>query len=88
VRALLPALAGARESGRTVRCLSNLRQLGIACMTYTNDYQGFWPAARRDPKAGPNFQWYAPAGQGMWYVMIDEYLNYEQKNGTSLPRQY
>ncbi|MGD9789665.1 MAG: prepilin-type N-terminal cleavage/methylation domain-containing protein [Phycisphaerales bacterium] len=34
---LLPALGAARESARRVACLSNTRQLAIACGTYSND---------------------------------------------------
>src|SRR6266571_3611568 len=33
---LLPALAGAKERGRRVKCLSNLRQLGIAAQIYAD----------------------------------------------------
>ncbi len=43
---LLPALAAARESGRTMLCLSNLRQLGIANDAYTVDNDDYFlPAA-------------------------------------------
>lgn len=34
---LLPALGAARESGKRAACLSNIRQIGIAALTYTND---------------------------------------------------
>jgi prepilin-type N-terminal cleavage/methylation domain-containing protein/prepilin-type processing-associated H-X9-DG protein len=34
---MLPALAGAREAGRSAVCLSNVRQLQIACDTYAAD---------------------------------------------------
>jgi prepilin-type N-terminal cleavage/methylation domain-containing protein len=36
---LLPVLAGARESGRTALCLTNLRQLGTGWAMYAGDYQ-------------------------------------------------
>jgi prepilin-type processing-associated H-X9-DG protein len=38
---LLPALNGAREKARTVQCLSNLHQMGLAAMMYTNDTRGY-----------------------------------------------
>ncbi len=38
---LLPALSAARESGRMVACISNLRQYGIAYMTYLGDFDGW-----------------------------------------------
>lgn len=34
---LLPSLQGARESGRAVSCLSNLRQIGIGMANYSTD---------------------------------------------------
>ncbi|MEX2217428.1 MAG: prepilin-type N-terminal cleavage/methylation domain-containing protein [Phycisphaerales bacterium] len=37
---LLPAIAGARESARTVGCLSNQRQLILAWTAYANDHRG------------------------------------------------
>lgn len=38
---LLPALASARTAARSAKCLSNLRQLGIAWSTYMNDFDNF-----------------------------------------------
>jgi len=35
---LLPALAKARESAQTIKCASNLRQVGILTMTYAADW--------------------------------------------------
>src|SRR2546423_9646153 len=40
---LLPALNKARESARRVACLSNLRQLALATISYTLDNKGFMP---------------------------------------------
>ncbi len=38
---LLPALNSARESARTIKCLSNLRQVGQAALSYSNDNHGY-----------------------------------------------
>ena len=38
---LLPSLAKAREQAKTVQCLSNLRQLGLALNMYANEWQVF-----------------------------------------------
>jgi prepilin-type N-terminal cleavage/methylation domain-containing protein/prepilin-type processing-associated H-X9-DG protein len=38
---LLPTLLGAREASRYAVCLSNLRQLGTALQSYSNDHQGY-----------------------------------------------
>ena len=37
---LLPALAGAKENGRRIRCVSNLRQLGLAAQMYWHENEG------------------------------------------------
>ena len=43
VSILLPALGKAREQGNAIKCLSNLRQLGIAFVGYTNESRGYYP---------------------------------------------
>ena len=35
---LLPALSQARDSAKTIKCLGNLKQIGLASFTYANDY--------------------------------------------------
>lgn len=42
---LLPALSGARASARSSRCLSNLRQLGLYAIIYSDDHDGWFPPA-------------------------------------------
>lgn len=42
---LMPALSGARESARSVQCLSNLKQIGVSEQVYENQY-GHYTAAR------------------------------------------
>jgi len=42
---LLPALTQARESGRQAACLSNLRQLYLANLTYSTECGCYAPAA-------------------------------------------
>lgn len=42
VSLLLPALGSARENGRMIRCASNLRQLGIGFLAYSNNNRGFY----------------------------------------------
>jgi len=36
---LLPALQKARESANTAACLSNMHQIGLACLNYSTDYK-------------------------------------------------
>lgn len=40
---LLPALVGAREKARIIQCKSNIRQLGIAMLSYVSDYNDTFP---------------------------------------------
>jgi len=46
---LLPALASAKERGRRVVCLSNLRQIGIAIHSYAADNEGKIPYGPKAP---------------------------------------
>ncbi|MFZ1074092.1 MAG: type II secretion system protein [Verrucomicrobiia bacterium] len=50
---LLPVLARAKESGRRIDCLNNLRQLGIATKIYVDDNQGAYPP-RNETNSWPN----------------------------------
>jgi prepilin-type N-terminal cleavage/methylation domain-containing protein/prepilin-type processing-associated H-X9-DG protein len=40
---LLPALARAKESGKRIASVNNLRQLGLSMQMYTDDNEGFQP---------------------------------------------
>src|SRR4051794_13723766 len=48
VSILLPSLSRAREQAKQVKCLSNIRQLGMAFVMYTNSNKGWFP------KSAPN----------------------------------
>lgn len=45
---LFPVFAKAREKGRQISCLSNLKQIGMALNMYAQDWDGFLPS---------HFQW-------------------------------
>ena len=40
---LMPALARTRECGRSILCLSNLRQLTVAAQLYTDNFSDYYP---------------------------------------------
>jgi prepilin-type N-terminal cleavage/methylation domain-containing protein/prepilin-type processing-associated H-X9-DG protein len=40
---LLPALGMAKEKGKSILCISNLKQLGLATAIYADSYDGFYP---------------------------------------------
>ena len=40
---LLPALSRAKEAGKRIACLNNLRQLSLAARMYVDDNSGFFP---------------------------------------------
>lgn len=40
---LLPALSRAKESGRAIVCQSNLKQSGLCVLTYTDEWNGYFP---------------------------------------------
>ena len=65
---LLPALSGARERARRVTCVNNLRQVGIAMHTYSQDYNERFPQDALPPPAG------VPTPGGTIGLMYDKYL--------------
>src|SRR3954452_21055561 len=40
---LLPALASAKEKARLVKCMSNLKQIGVAFKLFSTDHEGYYP---------------------------------------------
>jgi prepilin-type N-terminal cleavage/methylation domain-containing protein/prepilin-type processing-associated H-X9-DG protein len=61
---LFPVFARARENARRASCISNLKQMGLATLMYTQDYDENYPTiwmitAQPTPVAG----W----GTGVWY---------------------
>ena len=64
---LLPTLARARDKGKTAKCQSNLRQLGMAAWMYDEDHQVFpigWPPSELQSLPVPP----------IWYRQLQPYL--------------
>lgn len=40
---LLPALGRAKETGRRISCVNNLRQIGLSLVLYADDFEGYFP---------------------------------------------
>ncbi len=40
---MLPALSKAKEAGRRISCVNNMRQLGISLVMYADDHNGYFP---------------------------------------------
>jgi type II secretory pathway pseudopilin PulG len=67
---LIPGLAGVTESARRVACQSNVRQIGLALVMYTNDYNGQLPRSRYIAHAGQTFSQQPPSAEKMVTVRL------------------
>jgi prepilin-type N-terminal cleavage/methylation domain-containing protein len=57
---LLPALGRAKVKANNIKCVSNLRQLGVGMMLYTGDHDGNFPYA------GPAVNWPVMSFVNVW----------------------
>ena len=75
---LLPALAKAREKARAISCVSNIKQLGLGMIMYTDDYQRLPVAYPCHYYVLPNGNIYAntspSSGYRLWTSLIYEYV--------------
>lgn len=73
---LFPVFAQAREKARAISCISNLKQIGLAFLMYTQDYDETFPNAAVGPSddggCAPKLSWYN-AGGG-WTTLVNPYI--------------
>lgn len=77
---LLPALAVAKESARTARCLNNVRQLGLSLSLYSHDFQSF-PIYTFDLHG-------ETVPYAFWHQQLQPYSGCDWTNGTYLCPSY
>lgn len=69
---LLPALNAARDQATTIKCLSNLRQIGQAANMYANDFHGYVvPAAYQTLPGNWNTEHWGTILVNMNYLKVD-----------------
>lgn len=54
---LLPALGAARESGRAIKCATNLKQIGVAVTAYAVDFGDYMPPVRNTSTDYTTWDW-------------------------------
>ncbi|MCX7598826.1 MAG: DUF1559 domain-containing protein [Armatimonadetes bacterium] len=67
---LFPVFARAREKARQASCQSNLKQIGLAWLSYATDYDGYFPRSIT-PCAGSPPEWQARIPV---YVLLNPYI--------------
>jgi prepilin-type N-terminal cleavage/methylation domain-containing protein/prepilin-type processing-associated H-X9-DG protein len=74
---LFPVFARARENARRASCMSNVKQMGLGVMQYTQDYDENYPLYRRATAEDPPVPAYK-TGYWEWQHMIYPYTKSEQ----------
>ncbi|MBI4025032.1 MAG: prepilin-type N-terminal cleavage/methylation domain-containing protein [Verrucomicrobia bacterium] len=68
---LLPALSRVKESGKTLVCLNNLKQIGIMLTIYANENQGFFPVGYDVSLPQADRPWYSKLVNGNYMQKTD-----------------
>ena len=76
---LFPVFARARENARRASCLSNLKQMGLGVMMYTQDYDEKYPTAYITTSQTPpdGYKW-TSSSMWFWQQMIYPYTKSDQ----------
>ena len=78
---LLPALNQVKQTGYSIRCLSNFGQIGKACLLYQSDYDDYLMGYYND------FTTSWGADKRCWYDSLTPYLHSNQPYGGLTVRQ-
>jgi prepilin-type N-terminal cleavage/methylation domain-containing protein/prepilin-type processing-associated H-X9-DG protein len=82
---LLPALQSAKRKANQVKCLSALRQIGLAFNLYEGDFRGVWPVAVHDAGSQPGLM---PNGQDRrWPDLIAKYVTGKKEMAAAVDIQ-
>jgi len=87
---LFPVFAQAREKARQTSCLSNMKQMGVALLTYTQDFEEtFPPLLNNGDPAWPKAAWSSAVVIQPYIKNTDVYMcasdDYPWKPSISLP---
>ena len=67
---LLPALAKAKDHAKSIQCVNNCKQLGLAAMLYANDFQDYLPPINADPYVAGVMNQHT----NWWFILIKGYI--------------
>ena len=83
---LMPALQSAKQRGQSGACLNNLKQIGLGCINYSEDYSGWlprtancWRYEGNSSGKGPDF-----LGRFPGCIQGDEPFSYNLKNSWAV----
>jgi prepilin-type processing-associated H-X9-DG protein len=72
---LMPTLSSARRQSNSVKCLSNLRQVGTAFIMYANEYKGYFPVAVQ----AANDKFYNSTEEHRWPDLVAPFVSSTQQ---------
>lgn len=84
---LLPALNKAREQAKGVKCMSNLRQIGLSYAFYAQENRGWYPVSKKDTDwyNGGGLTYYIRGYYGDEWIRQDGFGNPPKTSGYTRP---